>query len=124
MIFIDSFVISEYLNKFVAQPRNRESKKLKKSIDRKEFRKHAVFKEVISNANDSIQKILSKAEYIFDGYSSDINSLVEGFTSRNCEFNDLVIEELCLRHNFIFVTNDADFKDSSLPIVTCNQKLL
>lgn len=41
----------------------------------------------------------------------------------NADFNDELIIQTCQEHQCVLVTNDADFKEANIDILTANNKL-
>jgi len=54
----------------------------------------------------------------------NIVALVDEYEKGNSDFNDQVLAELCKSKGLTLVTDDSDFADTGLTIVTANQRLL
>ena len=54
----------------------------------------------------------------------EMNELLDDYAAGGFDFNDQVITELCKRKGLTLITHDGDFKDSGVPILTANKKLL
>jgi predicted nuclease of predicted toxin-antitoxin system len=57
---------------------------------------------------------------------SDLNhaAFASQFETGACDFNDMVINALCVSRSFFLVTHDSDFKEEYVSILTANKKLL
>ncbi|MDP4266299.1 MAG: PIN domain-containing protein [Bacteroidota bacterium] len=125
-LFVDYMVISEIINR----------------THRSEFEKHLIANEIPQgvlkykqyrdsedgkNALKDINLIIN--DVILDKFSiigksftkTDIQSFL---TTDTLDFADKVINLLCKENSFILLTNDADFKNADIDILTSNPALL
>lgn len=117
-IYIDSTVISEFtrvsLRKVVgAHIKNYRGKnKLKKAA-----------KEIVENVERIMQiKNCRMLEYLLR--QPCIDNILHEFAKGHADFNDVVIAMLCKNNGLILLTDDIDFRDQSIQIITANSKLL
>jgi len=73
-----------------------------------------------------MEDILSFAECCDSSFNKPkANVYLKGFQECKLDYNDLVIEDICIANDLILVTNDSDFKDSRIPVVlTANPSLV
>jgi predicted nucleic acid-binding protein len=124
-IFVDELVLSEFINAF----RQLEFKRLKPEFEWhlgfKKFRDNSdslkVTKEIAIQAR-KIVNISMRCDPIFK--SMDISSILAEYEKGHSDFNDWIYIELCKKNHFLFVTNDSDFKDRGVPMLTANSSLL
>ena len=45
------------------------------------------------------------------------------FIVDSLDFTDKAIERVCSENSFVLLTNDKDFKDSTIDILSCNRNL-
>ena len=93
--------------------------------DFKTFRASADFKNIAIEIAVNIRKIVRFSK-ICNHELSDIAlfEVSDDFENGIYDFNDLIITEICKDKNLILVTDDGDFKDSNIEVVTVNNKML
>lgn len=125
-MYIDFTVISEVINRVIRIEYEKHISEFalsKKEFVFKSFRDSSFGHSALNDIYQIIQKkVLSHFDIIEKGYSLDeISSFLN---QDNLDFNDKAIEYLCMENKFIFITNDSDFKDSDMEILTSNNKLI
>jgi predicted nucleic acid-binding protein len=123
-IFVDQLVLSEFINAF----RQLEFKRLKPEFEWhlgfKNFRDTPEFVKVTKEISLQARKIINlslRCDSVFN--SLDIISILAKYEKGRSDFNDWMYIDICKRNNFLFVTNDSDFKDSGIPLLTANSTL-
>ena len=53
-----------------------------------------------------------------------IETLLNEYALGDSDFNDQVLTDLCIRTGLMLITDDADFKDRGIPVITANKRLL
>ena len=126
-VYICRPVLSEFVNRLI-----RDQWKIWKHDenphpnDPKTFRSSSTFKERIS------KEIAQYVEEMLNGVGccdSDFDeSKARGFLSEfiNCEldFNDIIIEDICRNNALALLTDDGDFKNCGITIITANNAML
>ena len=85
----------------------------------------AAFKPIAQDVAADVRRVLQHCERVESGFDTlDIVALVEEYEKGDSDFNDQVLAELCRRKELIIVTDDGDFADAGLMIVTVNRRLL
>jgi len=121
--FVDVLVISEFINRFSRHEWERMP--CKERVSFKDFRGTTLFKPVAEEIADNIRSILGFCNRIGSEFDKiDINSSMSHFEQGNSDFNDEIIAEICKRNSLILITDDSDFKDYDIQILTANRKLL
>jgi predicted nucleic acid-binding protein len=118
-LYVDFLVISEVVNRVLRI----EHQKLNSNQKFKEFRNSQEGKDVISDIYLIVQNdILSSFKII--GKSFDKID-IEGFLIVDqLDFVDKATVSVCTENNLVLLTNDRDFKNSGLDILTGNPHIL
>ena len=121
-IFIDVLITSEFINTFT---RIAWKQTTKGCIPFKKFRKSKSFQKIADDVAARVEKVLSMCRPIESGFSSmDLPNVFKDFRCRKPDFNDQVLEDLCKQNNMTFLTDDADFGNLGLKVLTANKRLL
>lgn len=122
-LVMDAMVLSEYLNRYcriewAALHRSTHS-------DFKAFRQSAAFQAVGKGAAIFARKILTLcARHDHPFASADVVRILTDFEAGSCDFNDGLIAETCRHHKWRLVTNDGDFTEGGIEVLTTNPRLL
>jgi len=54
----------------------------------------------------------------------DLNQSLIDFQTGGIDFNDALLVDICKKRNLKLMTNDSDFQDVGIEILTTNPKLL
>lgn len=109
MIYIDVLVMSEFINRYCRLEFD-WAKQHYSFSSFKEFRKSPAFTPVAKDVSNSIKRILNHSNIIESGFNKiGTEALIEKLESGTCEFNDLILAEICKTNGFLFITHDADF---------------
>lgn len=121
-IYIDVLVVSEFINAYARLKWNVMGKP---HGNFKKFRKSRNFKPIAQGIAADIRCVLQHCRRVENGFETlAIDNLITKFERGNSDFNDQVIAELCRRKHLKLVTDDGDFRDYDIPVVTANQQLL
>lgn len=125
-IYTDKIVISEYINRFARMEFIQCQEDLGlKNDEFKKFRDSGVFEEIAPEIAANLRKIIRFSK-ICNHEMDDLTlfEVADNFESGKHDFNDLIITEICRDKNLILVTDDGDFNNSNLKLVTVNEKIL
>jgi len=123
-MFVDVLVLSEFVNRY-ARFEYDLWKTASGTDDFKTFRKSLDFQPVGKAIAAAVRRIINQARCIETGTESiDMNSFLTDYEARCPDFNDQVIVELCRKNGLKLLTHDGDFKDSGIPVITANKRLL
>lgn len=121
-IFIDVLILSEFINTYARWEHKQSSLRTKRF---KDFRKNKAFIPVAEDIAVNAKRITKQCQCCDSNFTSiDIEALLTEFEKGNSDFNDQVFSETCKAKKLILVTDDSDFKDSELTILTANGHLL
>jgi len=147
-LYIDFAVLSEFINRYVQiafkihsskneSPKgapvagNGRDRSLRASPGPKEFefkkdyKKTEDFKETLNLISSAINKILNKTIFTNFSYSNqDVRDLINNYKNQLIDVNDLHIIKLCKLNNYLLLTNDSDYKNADIDIISGNPKLL
>ncbi len=118
-LYVDFLVISEVINRVVRI----EHQKLNPAQKFKEFRNSQEGQDTLKDIYLIVKdEILSKLNVIGKAFNKQEieNSLIVD----KLDFVDKAIVTLCKKNTLVLLTNDKDFKDSDLDILTCNPAIL
>ena len=119
-LYTDVLVVSEFINRYARQKNNRAAP----SIKFKDFRKSHDFKIVASAISAAVRSILELCSLLESGFSSlDVDCLLDEYAEGDSDFNDQVIAELCKTNGLTLITNDSDFKNQTIPVLSANPKV-
>lgn len=121
-IFTDIIVLSEVINRWCRLGFD-QYKKLqnKPELDyKKDYRKTKDFKELNETILDALSQALDFFEVCNKDYKSEDLTELIGNINSNSDFNDQHIISLCIENRFYLLTNDGDFKNAKIPIISNN----
>lgn len=121
MIF-DVLVLGEYINRYA---RIEHKASTMAQDDYKRFRNSPLFDRVAKTISTNISQIIrhaSRCDFLFS--KIDLNSLLVDFENKHQDVNDCLLIETCIKNNWKLLTNDADFTDGGIEVLTLNRKLL
>ena len=118
---IDVMVLSEFINRFLRLEHQGFLKRNGSAITFKAYRATSDGLLAAQDIEDIVTEKLLKSFKIIGKLfnSSEIGSI----HLPNTDFNDALIVETCKAHQCVLVTNDADFLDANIDILTANNKL-
>lgn len=123
-MFVDVLVLSEFVNRY-ARFEYDLWKISSGSGDFKTFRKSSNFHPVGKAIAAAVRQIMRQVNCIESGLGSlDMSLFLNDYAAKCPDFNDQVIVELCRKNGLKLLTHDGDFKDSGIPIITANRRLL
>ena len=124
-IYIDVLIVSEFINRYARLKHNILPRGPSIPSNFKQFRRSAAFKSIACDIAADTRRILEHCIRIESGFDVlDINALVDEYEKGDSDFNDQVLAELCKSRGLKLVTDDADFRDRGLMILTANRRLL
>jgi predicted nucleic acid-binding protein len=125
-IVTDRTTISEFINralKLEYESHLRENNLDKKTFPFKEFRDQNYGLETIREIYTiTKEKILNQLEYLDKSYSKE--EIINILKNEKGDFNDQLIVRFCEENSLLFLTNDGDFINTDLNILTANPVLL
>jgi len=125
-LYIDFIVISEIINRVIRieyENYLEDNYVPKNTIKFKEFRDGKTGKETLEDIFTIIDKKIFK---FFEVTTKDFNKkeIKTFFKVNSLDFSDKGIEKICIDNNYILLTNDSDFLDSKVDLLTINKKLI
>ena len=124
-IFTDLTIMSEFVNRYlrIAFTNYKNANNLSQFDYKRDYRKTDDFKEAWKTVCSIVNmKILSKSEII--NFEYDKNSLKEllNIDETKTDFNDNHIVKICKTNDMYLLTNDSDFKNTNIKIISENKK--
>lgn len=118
-LFVDFLVISEVINRIFRI----EHKKLQPAMDYKQFRDSRQGKTILSDIYNIVKdRILEDFCVVGKSFSED--DIRDFLIVDSLDFMDKGILDICKENNFVLLTNDKDYKNSDIDILTCNRQIL
>lgn len=122
-IVINSLILSEYLNRYCRITWEAIHKATYPQF--KDFRRSSDYPSVGQNAAQNANMLLKLCDRSNDHFdTADVTKVLTSFGAGSLDFNDALITESCLHHNWTLITHDGDFVDGGINILTANHKLL
>lgn len=121
-LFLDVLVLSEFINRFARL----EMKRLQPGqTDFKVFRSSADFLPVAAAIQQQSRQLLALCQPINHPFADwDLLQLLTDFSAGGTDWNDQLLIENCRKNGIVPLTNDGDFTDGGIPVLTANGKLL
>ncbi len=123
-IYTDLTILSEFINRYlrIAFFNYKKREKLGAFDYKKDYRRTTDYEEAWTTVCDIVRnKILSKSKIVNSEYDlSSIKKLLRK-DQFGTDFNDNHIVNLCENENMFLMTNDADFKNTNLNVITENK---
>lgn len=122
-MYINFLVISEVVNRAIRIEHEKYQSSQNTKIDYKMYRDSDAGVEALEDIYLLLEDdILSHFNIVDDGYNK---SDIIGFLNvDSLDFGDKAIEKTCSNREMVLLTNDADFRDSKIDILSVNYKLL
>jgi hypothetical protein len=124
-IFVNGLLLSEFINAFGRFEFNRIKPEFEWYNGFKKFRNSPEFTKVakeIAVQSKKIMDLSSRCDSMFN--SMNIDNLLTEYGKGHLDFNDQLYLNLCKANGLILVTNDSDFKNCGVPLLTANPALL
>jgi predicted nucleic acid-binding protein len=124
-IYTNSLIISEFVNRFARMGFDQKREELDYELDEfKDFRNSGDFEPFAFEIAANIRKIVHNSKICYHQTSSDaLLDSADIYQTGNVDFNDMIYVDVCKENNFVLVTDDVDFKDFEIAIVTANKRL-
>ena len=91
----------------------------------KDFRKSTDFQVVAQDIVADAKLVMKQCAWVANGLELPlVDGLLDEYAHGKSDFNDQVISAFCSQHGLKLVTDDSDFKDRNIPILTANSQLL
>jgi predicted nucleic acid-binding protein len=120
---LDPMVLSEYLNRYIRIEWGGSDKSQYPKF--KDFRSSPNFSAVASAAEIFAKKILTICQvHSIPASELDLNRALADFSAGGVDFNDAILVDICKRRNLKLMTNDGDFQDGGIEVLTANPRLL
>lgn len=123
-IFIDVLVLSEFVNAVARFAYNTLPTKTKPG-NFKAFRRSPDFKRVAKDIVVRCRRILGHCTRVESGFETlDTSTLLTEYEAGESDLNDQVLARLCESRGLTLVTDDADFGNRNVTVLTGNRRLL
>lgn len=120
-LYVDVVILSEFINTYVRMKQQIAAPRLRF----KDFRRTAAFQTVANDVVADAKHMMKQCVWVANDLElSAVDGLLDEYALGKSDFNDQIISVLCSRKGMKLVTDDSDFKDRDIPILTANSQLL
>lgn len=120
---LDPMVLSEYLNRYIRIEWEGNYKSRYSKF--KDFRNSSDFSAIASAAETFAKRILSFCQiHSIPANELDLNQALSDFSTGGVDINDALLVDICKKRNLKLMTNDGDFQEGGIEVLTTNPKLL
>jgi predicted nucleic acid-binding protein len=124
-IYTDALIVSEFVNTFAREMWDRYNRGQPNKIPYKSYRKTSDFENVVGTIISQTKRIFKDSNKCNSDFESmDFDLFFSEYKKCNLDLNDIIYSDICKLNGFTLVTNDKDFKDCSIPVLTANNELL
>ena len=120
---LDPLILSEYLNRYCRIEYDANYKNTYSTY--KNWRQSKDFQRVSLSAKNFARGIIKICTiHSFPPSSLNMVQITKEFAAGEVDFNDALFIDICLQNKIKFMTNDADFRNGGIEILTANPNLL
>lgn len=120
-LYVDVVILSEFINTYARMKQKIVAPRLKF----KDFRRTAAFQTVANDVVADTKQMMKQCVWVTNDLElSAVDGLLDEYALGKSDFNDQIISVLCSQNGLKLVTDDSDFKDRDIPILTANSQLL
>lgn len=120
---LSPMILSEYLNRYIRI--EWQGGYIDNYPIFKKFRQSKDFTHVAVSVNVFAQKILQHCQvHELAANALNLQQSLDEFATGKIDFNDAVLIDICKQSNFKLMTNDSDFQNGGIEILTTNPALL
>lgn len=120
---INFLVISEVVNRAMRIEHKKHQNLQNTDIGYKKYRDSEAGVEALKAIYIVLENdILPHFDIVDDGY--DKSDIIEFLNVDSLDFGDKAIEKTCKNREMVLLTNDADFRDSKIDVLSVNYRLL
>jgi len=126
-LFVDFLVISEVVNRIIKEQYKAkiETEKRTDSGFKLSYKQYRNSREGQTTLNDVYTVIKNQIEdFNIIGKSFSEDDIKSFLTVDTLDFIDKGILSICQENNFVLLTNDKDYKNSDIDLLTCNKQVL
>lgn len=126
-LFADFFVISEVVNRMIKEQYRTKIETEKRdnpnfSLSYKKYRDSDDGQQILKEIYTIIKNQIEYLNIIEKSFSEE--DIINFLNVDNLDFNDKGIVKICQENKFVLLTDDHDYKNSDIDILTCNKKIL
>lgn len=124
-IIMNDYIISEFFNRCCKDHYNLEIANETTKLNYKNWRKSKDNLILLETVRDSLLNFLDDSQFVETCSSSTkIDDILQEAAKGILDFSDLMIHSQCLNNKYVLVTDDADYIDCKIDIVTANERFL
>lgn len=124
-MLLDVLVMSEFINVCVRKHRDLTIAQGAVWTSLKDFRKSAQFRPIASDISRTARQIVAMCTPIDHPFSQwSITDLLNDYAAGQSDFNDQLVVELCRKEKALLLTNDTDFTQGGITVLTTHPRLL
>lgn len=120
-LYVDVVILSEFINTNARM----KMRLVAPRLSFKDFRRTAAFQTVANDVVADTKQMMKQCAWVTNDLELPaVDGLLDEYALGKSDFNDQIISILCRQKGMKLVTDDSDFKDLGIPILTANSQLL
>jgi predicted nucleic acid-binding protein len=126
---LDVLVLGEFINRYARieyerhDPPNPTGKRVYRNF--KDFRDSPAFPPVAKDIADQCRPLVNACRRIDHNFSDwNVTAILDDFSTGAFDCTDLFLVESCRKHGLSLLTNDKDFTEGGITVLTTNPTLL
>ena len=127
-IIVNEYVIAEFSNRYFKleyEAQKRAADDPDSFCKLKQYRKGVEGARVLESIRDTCMSLLDECSFAqLDHGEPAVRGALEDFSRGELDLTDIFLREHCSKKDLFFLTDDIDFSNCSLNIITANPKLL
>lgn len=127
-IVVNDYILGEFCNRCTRIEYDVErsaSEQPDKFPSYKEYRKTKEFRNSMEAARDTCLNIVDDHEFIsIDGDHYNIREVLDRFCGGEMDFSDIILTDFCRKEDLYLMTDDRDFANSGIKLITANRRLI
>ncbi len=122
LVIVEALIVSEFANRYA---KLRTGEMGVSNRDFKRFRNSKAFKLIAREIAKEVKEILRIAKIVPTEFNvKNAVAIIDDYAEGESDFNDLAIIETGKKHSATIVTDDGDFRDKGISVLTQNYNLL
>lgn len=123
LVSIDVVIVSEFINQYARMEFNQRRDPT--DNDFKGYRNSEYFKPIANSIAITVMGMLRNCRRCDSEFPElKLSPMFASFAEGGIDFNDQVIAEICKNNGYTLLTDDGDFNDPDIAVLTANGQLL
>jgi predicted nucleic acid-binding protein len=123
-VLLDVLVLSEFVNRCARRYFELAQSQGGAWRNFKDYRNSTDFSSIAPIIAQASRQVLALTVRIDHPFASLSDNVISGYSSGNHDLNDLILIDICLREKAMLLTNDTDFTNGGITVLTTHPRLL